>query len=341
LSLVLDLVERGALPDPLVRWGIRRLLARRLREEAALGRDARLTDELRASPLALETEAANRQHYELPPAFFERVLGPRLKYSSCYYPTGRESLAQAEEHMLALTAERAGLADGQEVLELGCGWGSLTLWMAEHYPNSRILALSNSAPQRHFIEARAQERGLTNVQVVTSDINRFETDRRFERVVSVEMFEHLRNYALLFERIAGWLRPDGRLFAHIFCHREFAYPFETERTDDWMGKYFFTGGLMPSEGLFKHFAEHLVVEAQWRVDGTHYARTSEHWLENLDAHREDLWPVLRAVYGEDAGRWFERWRVFFLACAELFGYRGGSEWWVAHYRFAPAALPAN
>ncbi len=334
MSLVLDLVERGALPDPLVRWGIRRLLARRLREESALGRDSRFLDELRASPLALETEAANRQHYELPPAFFERVLGPRLKYSSCFYPTGRESLAEAEEHMLALTAQRAELADGQEILELGCGWGSLTLWMAEHFPKARILALSNSAPQRRFIEGRARERGLGNVEVVTCDINRFETERRFDRVVSVEMFEHLRNYALLFERIAGWLRADGRLFVHIFCHREYAYPFETERDDDWMGRYFFTGGLMPSEGLFGCFDEHLAVERRWRVDGTHYARTSEHWLENLDAARDDLWPVLREVYGEDAGRWFERWRVFFLACAELFGYRGGSEWWVAHYLFA-------
>lgn len=333
MSLVETLVDRGALPDAVVRFGIRRLLAQRLAEEQRAGGRSDFLKSLEAGPLAVETDAANRQHYEVPPAFFERVLGPRLKYSSCYYPTGKESLAEAEEAMLALYGERAQLKDGQDILELGCGWGSLTLWMAERYPKSSIVALSNSAPQRRFIEARARERGLRNVQVVTADINRFQTDRAFDRVVSVEMFEHLRNHRALFARIAPWLRSDGRMFVHVFCHARHTYPFETEGDHNWMGRHFFTGGLMPSEDLFLDYNDHLVVEERWRVNGTHYASTAEHWLQNQDRHRDELLGVLRAVHGADTERWFQRWRVFFMACAELFGYRGGEEWRVAHYRF--------
>lgn len=333
MSLVETLVDRGALPDAVVRFGIRRLLAQRLVEEQRAAGRPDFRKSLEAGPLAVETDAANRQHYEVPPAFFERVLGPRLKYSSCYYPTGKESLAEAEEAMLALYGERARLEDGQEILELGCGWGSLSLWMAERFPKSSIVALSNSAPQRRFIEARARERGLRNVQVVTADINRFQTDRTFDRVVSVEMFEHLRNHRALFARIAPWLRTDGRMFVHVFCHARHTYPFETEGDHNWMGRHFFTGGLMPSEDLFLDYNDHLVVEERWRVDGTHYASTAEHWLQNQDRHRDELLEVLRAVHGADTERWFQRWRVFFMACAELFGYRGGEEWRVAHYRF--------
>lgn len=333
MSLVETLVDRGALPDAVVRFGIRRLLAQRLVEEQRAAGRSDFLKSVEAGPLAVDTDAANRQHYEVPPAFFERVLGPRLKYSSCYYPTGKESLAEAEEAMLALYGQRAQLEDGQEILELGCGWGSLSLWMAERYPKSSIVALSNSAPQRRFIEARARERGLGNVQVVTADINRFQTDRSFDRVVSVEMFEHLRNHRALFARIAQWLRSDGRMFVHVFCHARHTYPFETEGDHNWMGRHFFTGGLMPSEDLFLDYNDHLVVEERWRVNGTHYASTAEHWLQNQDRHRDELLGVLRAVYGADTERWFQRWRVFFMACAELFGYRGGEEWRVAHYRF--------
>jgi cyclopropane-fatty-acyl-phospholipid synthase len=341
VSLTLDLVDRGLMPDPLVRFGIRRLLARRLRDEGQPDPASQervlqgLVEQLKSSPIAIHTDAANEQHYELPPAFFLRSLGPRLKYSSCYYPTGRETLAEAEEAMLSLYGERAQLEDGQDVLELGCGWGSLTLWMAERYPNSRIVGVSNSAPQREFILGRAAERGLSNVEILTCDVNALELERRFDRVVSIEMFEHVRNYARLFGKIASWLKDDGKLFVHIFCHREYAYPFETDGDHNWMGRHFFTGGLMPSHDLFLHFQDELALEERWKVSGVHYSKTSRHWLENMDRHRDELMTLFAETYGaQDARTWFSRWRVFFMACEELFGYRGGEEWWVSHYRFS-------
>jgi cyclopropane-fatty-acyl-phospholipid synthase len=338
--MLIDLAERGFIPDVLLRYGIRRLCAQRLRDEhagdavTAWERFRALLDELRQSPLAIETEAANEQHYELPPRFFELCLGARLKYSSAYYPRGDETLDEAEHAMLTLYGERAELTDGQRILELGCGWGSLTLWMAERYPNARIIGVSNSHGQRQHILARAAERGLHNVEILTCDVNRLQLEQRFDRVVSIEMFEHLRNYQTLFERIAGWLEPGGKLFVHIFCHRELMYPFETDGDDNWMGRYFFTGGLMPAADTFLHFQQRLALEQQWRLAGTHYEKTANHWLQNQDRHRDEVMQVLRATYGDaDAARWSQRWRMFWMACAELFGYRDGSEWLVAHYRF--------
>jgi len=338
---LLSLAERGLLPDALVRFGIRRLCAVRLAAERGDGpaaQEARLQgrlDELRASPVALHTDAANAQHYELPPAFFERCLGRRLKYSCAYYPQGDETLDEAEEAMLALTAERAELADGQQILELGCGWGSLTLWMAERYPRARILAVSNSAAQRRHIEARCTERGLGNVRVITCDVNRLSLPGGgFDRCVSVEMFEHMRNYETLFARIAGWLAPAGKLFVHVFAHRHLLYPFETEGEDNWMGRHFFTGGLMPSADTFLWFQRDLTLESRWLLPGTHYARTANHWLANQDANRDAVLAILTAAYGAaDAPLWAQRWRMFWMACAETFGYGGGQEWLVAHYRF--------
>jgi cyclopropane-fatty-acyl-phospholipid synthase len=340
MSLI-DWCERGLIPDALTRIGIRRLCAERLRDELAGGLDGedaryreRLAD-LKQSPLAIHTDAANAQHYELPPGFFERCLGARLKYSSCYYATGSESLDQAEEAMLTLYGERAELCDGIDILELGCGWGSLTLWMAERYPNARITAISNSRPQREFMMARAAQRGLNNVRVLTEDVNRFDIADRFDRVVSIEMFEHLRNYELLFQRIAGWLKPGGKLFVHIFCHARVLYPFETDGANDWMGKYFFTGGQMPSFDTLLHFQRDLSIEETWRVSGRHYQQTSEHWLQNTDRHRAAILDVFGGTYGAaHAARWLQRWRMFYLACAELFGYADGNEWLVGHYRFA-------
>ena len=341
---LLGLAERGQLPDALLRAGIRRLCAQRLREEHALDPDAAarrhsaLVADLRQSAVALHVDAANRQHYELPPGFFERCLGPRLKYSGCFYPTGAESLAQAEEAMLALYGERAQLADGQDILELGCGWGSLTLWMAERFPDARITAVSNSAPQRQFIEARCRERGHANVRVLTRDANALQLPAQaFDRCVSVEMFEHMRNYATLLARIGTWLRPGGKLFVHIFCHRTLAYPFETAGDDNWMGRHFFTGGLMPAADTLLWFQDALRIEDRWLVDGTHYQRTANHWLANQDARRDEVMPILRQAYGDAAGLWWQRWRMFWMSCAELFGYDRGREWMVAHYRFAREA----
>lgn len=339
MSLI-SLCESGRIPDALTRVGIRRQCANRLRQEhaddlaAADANFRRRLVELRNSPLAIETDAANRQHYEVPTAFFQLCLGKRLKYSGCYYPTGAETLDQAEDAMLAIYCERAGLADGQRILELGCGWGSLTLWMAEHYPNARITGVSNSASQREHILARCGERGLGNVEILTRDVNQLQLDARFNRVVSVEMFEHVRNYKLLFERIACWLEDDGSLFTHIFCHRYLMYPFEDEGCDDWMARYFFTGGLMPSADTFLHFQDDLVLRERWLVSGTHYQKTANQWLANQDARSDEVLKILGAVYGEANARvWSQRWRMFWMACAELFGYRDGNEWLIAHYRF--------
>ena len=344
MSLI-DLCERGLVPDVLTRSGIRRLCAQRLREEgagdveAADRRFRRLLDELRQSPIAIQTAAANEQHYEVPTRFFELCLGKRLKYSSCFYATGREDLDEAEEAMLALYGERAGLADGQAILELGCGWGSLTLWMAQRYPQARITGVSNSRTQREHILAEAARRGLGNVEILTCDVNRLELPAdRFDRVVSIEMFEHMRNYQHLLGKVAGWLVADGKLFVHIFCHRSLMYPFETEGGDNWMGKYFFTGGLMPSADTLLHFQQHLSIEQRWLLPGTHYQRTANHWLENQDRHRDEVMSVLATAYGaQDAARWNQRWRMFWMACAELFGYEGGNQWLVAHYLFSRKA----
>ena len=330
-SLGINLAERGLVPLPALRIGIRRLLAKRLLEAAQDPNVSAFSSHLNESAIAVLPEKANEQHYEVPADFFELTLGPNLKYSSAYWPEGTASLSEAEEAMLRLTVQRADLADGQEILELGCGWGSLTLHMAQRFPNANITAVSNSAPQRRFIEARAPQ----NVRVITADMNELQLEKRFDRVVSVEMFEHMRNYGDLLHRICGWMKPDARLFVHVFCHRDYAYPFETEGDDNWMGRYFFTGGIMPSFDLFEHFDNDLFIEKDWRVSGTHYERTARAWRENLEKQRGPVMTVLEQTYGAEADRWFHRWRLFFLACEELFGYRGGSEWLVAHYLFTP------
>jgi len=332
-ALYESILELNILPDWMIRRGIRQLLRQRLRDESK--RDAKAwRAEIRSSPLAIHTSDANSQHYEVPTEFFLKALGPRRKYSCAWYETGNSSIAEAEEAMLRITCERARLQDGDSILELGCGWGSLSLWMAQQYPGSSILAVSNSRTQKAYIDHEAIRLNLGNLEVCTADMIDFAPSRQFRRIVSVEMFEHMRNYQELLRRIAGWLEPKGTLFVHIFTHREFAYPYESTGRDDWMAEHFFSGGQMPSEKLLLEFQEDLHLSEMWPINGRHYAQTCEDWLKNMDANLESIRPIFSECYGEgEATIWIVRWRVFFIACAELFAYQEGKEWGVTHYLF--------
>lgn len=336
------LLAHNPLPDAIVRAGIRSLLRGRMREWESLPveenrcRQAQWIEHLRSSPIALQTEAANSQHYEVPAAFFEKVLGARLKYSCALWSHPQDDLDRAEEHMLEKTCARAQVADGHSILELGCGWGSLTLWLAEHYPHSEIVPVSNSHSQRQWIEQKCLQRGWQHVEVITSDINHFSIDRQFDRVLSVEMFEHLRNYEIMLERISKWLKSDGRLFLHFFCHRSQSYPFEIRGAGDWMARHFFTGGMMPAADTLHHFQNHLAIEEQWMVNGHHYARTCRAWLDKMDRQRDAILPLFAQCYGRaKSRRWWHYWRLFFMACEELFAAREGREWFVGHFRLRP------
>ncbi len=332
-------VEQGRVPDRVVRLGIQRLLKARLAElhDGDAAATAALSEafvaEMCDAVIAPLPEKANEQHYEVPAAFFAAVLGPHRKYSSCFWPDREATLEHAEAAALQATCERAGVADGQRILELGCGWGSLTLWIAERHPRSSITAISNSCSQREFIAAEVARRGLSNVEVLTRDMNGFDTEQRFDRIVSVEMFEHLRNWPRAFANVARWLAPGGRFFMHVFAHRGAPYPFVERDASDWMSRHFFSGGLMPSDDLALRFQDDLRLLERWRWDGTHYQRTAEAWLRNMDRRRADLMPHFATIYGADADVWWMRWRLFFMSVAELFGHAGGQQWWVGHYLF--------
>ncbi len=343
-SILNQAMEKGLLPDSLIRIGIRRLCRERLQEITETELDRRLKRRrdyltmLKNSPLAVATREANEQHYEVPASFFDLVLGRNKKYSSAHFSSRSLTLDQAEDEALGITMDRANLKDGQKILELGCGWGSLTLAMARKYRGSQIVALSNSHSQREWILARAKSEDLGNITVLTRNVVEVVDLEgefgEFDRVVSVEMFEHLRNYELLFSRISKWLKPEGELFVHIFTHRDASYLFETEGEHNWMGRYFFTGGQMPAQDLFLDFQRDLVLVDQWAWSGVHYGETSERWLQNLDRNRDRVLEIFKSTYGGDqAGVWLNRWRVFFMACAELFNFDHGREWGVTHYRF--------
>ncbi len=332
--------ESGLVPDSVIRKGIRRLLEKKREEIYAddIEQAARITRDftsmMRTSPVALVPDLANEQHYEVPAAFFCEVLGARRKYSCCHWGEGVGSLDDAENSSLRMSAARVQLRDGMKVLDLGCGWGSFSLWIAEHYPNSHVTSVSNSHSQRDYIAAEARARELDNIQVVVADMNDFATEQRFDRIVSLEMFEHMRNYAELFRRIDSWLQPDGRFFMHIFTHRTTPYEYIDKGPGDWMSRHFFSGGIMPSADLPLFFQEHLAVENRWAWNGMHYAKTLRAWLDRMDERKLAVMPVLASTYGDDAAsRWWMRWRMFFMACEELFRYDGGREWYVSHYLF--------
>ena len=335
--------ESGLVPDSVIRAGIRRLNRQRLEQIHArdLERATELTESFIASmdqaEVAPVPHLANEQHYELPPRFFAAVLGVHGKYSCAYWGNGAETLDQAEADALAITCTRAGIKDGMDILDLGCGWGSLSLWIAAHYPACRITSVSNSAPQREWIQERAGERRLDNITVLTEDMNRFDIQRRFDRIVSLEMFEHMRNYTELFRRISGWLKPDGQFFMHIFCHRSCTYEFNDNGPSDWMGRHFFSGGIMPGADLPARFQRDLQLLRCDRWSGTHYEKTANAWLANMDAGKDTILPLMAETYGAgQAEQWFQRWRIFFMACAELFGQFNGQEWFVSHYLFSRA-----
>ena len=339
MSAATRIGELAPLPDAMIRAAIAFFCGRTARSLArtAPGAEIAFARAMNEYPIARNTRDANAQHYELPAEFFNLVLGPQRKYSCCYYGDAVATLPQAEERALRLTAEHAGLRNGQDILELGCGWGSLSLWMARAFPDSQIKSVSNSHSQREFIENQAREFQIRNLRVVTSDINHFAPAERFDRVVSVEMFEHMSNWRALFARVRSWMTPDGRFFMHVFTHKRVPYRYRTEDKADWIAQHFFTGGIMPSHGLARRFPDLFEVEDDWAWDGTHYERTALDWLSNFDAREAEIMPVLRRVYGADAPLWKKRWRLFFLATAGMFGHAEGREWGVSHYRMKSAS----
>lgn len=342
-AFLIRLAEAGWLPDSLIRLGMQRLIRQRKHQILAgtdsekLARYNTLLSRLAQGPVAELTDKANQQHYEVPAEFFRHSLGPRLKYSCCYWSPEVTTLEDAEIAALKETCRTADLQNGHKILELGCGWGSLSLWMAEQFQDSQIVAVSNSRSQKTFIDQQAAQRGFSNLTVQTCDINDFQTEQIFDRVVSVEMFEHVRNHRELMRRIESWLAPDGRLFVHIFCHASAAYLFEDEDSSSWMAREFFSGGIMPSADLLINCQSFLELEERVTWNGRHYERTSNAWLELMDQQSDEVARIFQDTYGANWKQWRQRWRMFYMACAELFGFDNGDQWFVTHYRFQKPA----
>ena len=342
--MIESLVESNLVPDFLIRKGIRSFCQERLDQQLSAVGDVgyaqkeQFIKSLRESPIAIVPEKANEQHYEVPARFYDLCLGKRKKYSSCFYSSTTTSLDEAEEKMLDLYVQRGEFADGQSVLELGCGWGSLTLFLAQRFPNSKITGVSNSASQREYILGQASARGLPNVDIITVDMNNFNAPRDYDRIVSIEMFEHMRNWDVLFTKVSSWLKDSGKFFMHIFTHRTFAYPYEDKGDSDWMARHFFSGGMMPSDDMPLHFQKHLNLDEHWMLAGTHYQKTARDWLANLDNNKVEVISLFEQIYGKKQGvKWYVRWRLFFMACEEMFGFDNGKEWGVSHYRFTKKA----
>lgn len=340
--LALQLLEHDLLSDRIIRAGIRRMIAARLREATppdeatAAARLRQFAAERSSGPISSES-ARGRLPFDAPPEFYRLTLGRRLKYSSGYWSEGTKTLDEAEDEMLELSAAHAGFADGQRVLELGCGWGSLALWIARRFPHAEIVAVSNSRTQKAWIDERARHERLTNLQTLAVDLDRFVAPGRFDRIVSVELFEHVRNWRALLQNIARWLADNGQLFLHILTHRQYAYAYDERDRSDWMAAYFFSGSMMPADRLLFEFQGDLVVREHWPLSGVHCQRTAEAWLANMDRRPAEVIKVLEAAYGRrQARRWWTRYRVFFMACAELWGWRNGQEWLVSHYTLTKA-----
>ena len=339
-NIIISAVEKGIIPDFLIRYGIKLLLKRRLIDIKSL--DCEKTDfsqmqmisRMQSSPIAINTDSANEQHYEVPQAFYKLILGSSYKYSCCHWSNEVHNLDDAEKEALDITCDRAQINNGMNVLDLGCGWGSLSLWIAEKFPECSVTSVSNSKSQHDFIHKQASLRNLNNIKVIVADMNDFKIDQKFDRIISLEMFEHMKNYQKLYHRISKWLSDDGLFLMHIFCHKSSPYDFVDKGPNDWMSRYFFTGGIMPSDDLPLFFQESLLIKHRWRWSGEHYAKTSNAWLENMDKRKAKILPIIESTYGrENMQKWWQRWRIFFMSCAELFAFNGGQEWYVNHYLF--------
>ena len=338
-NLGIKLIELGVIPESILRVAIKKLIQKRLLEipvnsEVRKSQKANFIEELQSSPIALSTKIANEQHYEVPPAFFQEIMGAHLKYSCGLFDKNTISLDEAEENMLQLYIERLDIKNNQKILDLGCGWGSFSLYAAAKFPNSTFVAVSNSNDQIEFINNTAAARSLENIKAIKQDMNNLSLDESFDRIISIEMFEHMRNYGALLKKLRNHLHNDGKMFVHIFTHRDHPYPYEVRGPSDWMSKYFFTSGLMPSHDIFSYFEEDLVVEQSWKINGSHYARTCNLWLENHYKNKKTILDIFTGHY-PNPRQWFVRWQLFFLACEKLFAYNEGKEWFVSHYLLVP------